>query len=168
MILSIDPGIHGALALYDGQSLTVVDMPVYEKPAGQRRNMRKFIDEPKLVSMVQHAGMTCDWLILEQVNGIPGQAAHSAFMFGRGVGVIMGAAHGIGLPVEEVHSATWKGALGVPADKKKAVLRATELLPAWAPIWTVQHSHCTQEQASGRAEAGMLALYGHMTKGALS
>lgn len=160
MILGVDPGINGALARYDGEHLSVIDMPTYVAKAGKRQVDRRFIDEPELVRLVQMCGMECDWLIMEQVGGIPAQSASSAFTFGRGVGVIIGAAIGIGIRREEVHPSAWKSALRVPADKRAARARASELLPAWSNLWTLQ-------KHDGRAESAMIALYGWQVKGTL-
>lgn len=160
MILAVDPGLSGALARYDGQHLSILDMPTYVAKAGKRQVDRRFLDEPELVRLVQMCGMECDWLIMEQVGGIPAQSASSAFTFGRGVGVIIGAAIGIGIRREEVHPATWKSALRVPADKRAARVRASELLPAYSGLWAIVRNECDQEQASGRAEAAMIALWG--------
>lgn len=160
MILAVDPGISGALARYDGQHLSILDMPTFVAKAGKRQVDRRFINEPELVRLVQMCGMECDWLIMEQVGGIPAQSASSAFTFGRGVGVIVGAAIGIGIRREEVHPATWKSALRVPADKRAARVRASELLPAYSGLWPLQ-------KHDGRAEAAMIALWGWQVKGAL-
>ena len=160
MILAVDPGLSGALARYDGQHLSILDMPTYVAKAGKRQVDRRFIDEAELVRLVQMAGMECDWLIMEKVGGIPNQSASSAFIFGRGVGVIVGAAIGIGIRREEVHPATWKSALRVPADKRAARARASELLPAYSGLWGLQ-------KHDGRAEAAMIALWGWQVKGEL-
>ena len=160
-ILAIDPGFSGALARYDGEHLSVIDMPTYVRAAGKRQVDRRFIDEPELVRLVQMFAMECDWLIIEAVGGIPSQSAPSAFTFGRGVGVIIGAAIGIGIRREEVHPSAWKSALRVPADKRAARARASELLPAYSGLWT-------RQKDDGRAESAMLALWGWQVKGAMS
>ena len=161
MIAACDPGINGALATYDGERLTVLDLPTYVRAAGSRGKDRRFLDEAQLARMIGDAAMVCDWLVLEQVGGIPGQSAPSAFTFGRGVGVIIGAAIACSLAREEVHPATWKSALRVPADKRAARARASEILPAWSGLWTLA-------KHDGRAEAALLAYYGWQTKGPLS
>jgi hypothetical protein len=149
-ILAIDPGLGGALALYDGASLHVSDMPVFRRPMGQRQTLRAMLDETRLIRWIRTS--RADLVVLEQVGGLPRQSAPAAFTFGRGVGVIVGAAGCYGVPLREVHSSTWKSALGVPADKKHARARASELLPAYAGLWPLA-------KHDGRAEAAMLALY---------
>jgi crossover junction endodeoxyribonuclease RuvC len=156
MILAIDPGLRGALARYDGEHLSVVDMPLYQPPGG-----RVMIDENRLCAILRiERSRGATHLYIEKVGGIPRQSAPAAFTFGRGVGVILGAARGLGYLIYEIHPATWKSALRVPADKTHARERASELLPAWSNLWT-------RKKDDGRAEAGMLAVYGWQMKGRL-
>ena len=156
-IFAIDPGLQGALARYDGQHLSVLDMPLTKRRLASGKT-RDAIDEVELVRLVQMACMECDWLLMEAVGGIPAQSAPAAFTFGRGVGVIIGAAISAGIKREEIHPATWKGALRVPANKEAARARASELLPAYSGLWT-------RQKDDGRAEASLLALYGWKIKG---
>lgn len=160
MILAVDPGIKGAFAYYDGVALSIRDMPTYTAKAGARRTDRAFIDEGAVVNLVRTVALHARILVIEQVGGIPGQSASSAFVFGRGVGVIIGAAHAFGLRIEQVSPATWKSALRVPADKQASRARASELLPAYSDQWPLQ-------KHEGRAEASMIALWGHQVFGKL-
>lgn len=154
-ILAIDPGIRGALCLYDGARLTVADMPTRVSSGGKTA-----IDEERLVRWIKTS--KADLLVIELVGGIPRQSAPAAFVFGRGVGVIIGAALlWMGADrIREVHSSTWKSALRVPADKKHARARADELLPKWADQWPLA-------KHDGRAESAMLALYAWQVFGPL-
>lgn len=154
-ILAVDPGKSGALALFEGatRKLQVMDMPTYVKKAGVRQTDRAFIDEDTLFRAVAGWGLLADHLYIEEVGGLPNQAAAGAFKFGRGVGVIIGAAISASLPRTEVHPTTWKSAMKVPADKRAARARASELLPEYAGLWPLQ-------KHDGRAEASLLALYG--------
>ena len=154
MILACDPGIHGAFASYDGERLAVDDMPTFLRPAGPRNTMRAFQDMPEVVSLLQHMQLFgAEILVIELVGGIPNQSAHGSFIFGKGTGVVIGAALGLGYRVEEVPAMTWKSALKVPSDKDRARDRASQLLPAWSNFWPLK-------KHDGRAEAGLLALYG--------
>lgn len=161
MIDACDPGLTGAFATYDGAALTVTPMPTYEAKAGKLNRERPFLDEPAILDYLQGRRMMGGKvLLIEQVGGIPGQAAHGAFTFGHGAGFIKGAAMALGFEVEEVPAMRWKSALKVPAIKRKAIERATQLLPAYAHLWPLQ-------KHDGLAEAAMLALYGWQTRGAL-
>jgi hypothetical protein len=160
MILSCDPGLTGAFAYYDGHALTLRDMPTYTAKAGARRTDRKFIDTMGVTKLIKSAAINARILLIEDVGGIPGQSASSAFTFGYGVGVIIGAAQASGYRIERVHPATWKSALRVPADKRASRARASELLPAYSDQWPLQ-------KHDGRAESAMIALYGWQVFGSL-
>lgn len=168
MTLACDPGLSGAFASLTGDRLVVRDMPTYEQRAGARNAMRDFIDEPRIVEFLRGQWLLGEHtLVIEDVGGIPGQAAHGAFTFGHGAGVITGAALAIGFRVEKVHAMRWKSALKVPADKKLAVARADAVFPAYVNLWAPVRGNGSLEQRSGRAEAALLARYGQMTLEAL-
>lgn len=160
MILAVDPGIHGALAYYDGVVLAVRDMPTFTSKMGSRKTDRERIDEAVLWNMVRSARRNALILVIEQVGGIPGQSAPAAFTFGHGVGAIIGMAIAAGYRIERVAPASWKSALRVPADKRAARARASELLPAYSGLWPLQ-------KHDGRAESAMIALWGWQVFGTL-
>lgn len=168
MTLACDPGLTGAFAALSGDTLTVRDMPTFQERAGARNTLRSFINEPAIIQVLRSWWLLGeDTLVIELVGGIPGQAAHGAFTFGHGAGLITGAARAIGYRVEKVPAMRWKSALKVPADKAKAVDRATQVFPAYANLWAPVRGNGSLEQRSGRAEAALLARYGQMTLGAL-
>lgn len=153
MILAVDPGLKGAFAYTDGIAYAIRDMPTYTAKAGPRNKDRLFINEPAVVNLIRSSSRYARILVLERVGGIPGQAASAAFNFGHGAGVIVGAGIAFGMRVERVAPGTWKSALRVPADKRQARARASELLPGLADQWP-------RQKHDGRAEAAMMALYG--------
>lgn len=169
MILACDPGLTGAFAtLILGGELIVKDMPTREERAGKRNTLRAFLHRPKIVAYLQTAYMLgADTLVIELVGGIPGQAAHGAFTFGHGAGGITYAAEAIGYRVVEVPAVRWKSAMKCPADKAKAIDRASLEFPAYANLWAAVRGNGSIEQRSGRAEASLLARYGEQTLGVL-
>lgn len=170
-VLGCDPGLSGAFALYgDSGLLRVVDMPTYEAKAGKLNRERPFLDRPAIVRLLWNMHLLDDatTLIVELVGGIPGQAAHGAFTFGHGAGGITYAAHAIGYQIEEVPPGRWKGALKVSSDKRKAIDRATELMPAHVNLWAPVRGNGSLEQRSGRAEAALIAHYGQQIFGSLT
>lgn len=168
MILACDPGLTGAFALLDGVKLSLEDMPTFRQAAGKRGTNRAFPDRPKIINLLRHAWvMGCNILVIELVGGIPGQAAHGAFTFGHGAGGITYAAEAIGYTVHEVPAMRWKSAMKCPADKAKAIDRATLEFPAYANLWVAVRGNGSEAQRSGRAEAALLARYGQMMLEAL-
>lgn len=163
---SCDPGAFGAFAVYDGQALQVLDMPTFIEKAGKLGRPRRFIDPAGVVAyLTERRLMGGRTLVMERVGGIPGQAAHAAFVFGHGAGLIMGAAMALGFTVHTVPAARWKGAMRVPADKDLAVKHADALLPDHAHLWRVERGSVNKLQASGRAEAALIGAYGRLVYG---
>ncbi len=160
MILACDPGIHGAFAYFDGTALAVRDMPTFTTKMGKRNTDRERIDEARLWTMIRSARREASVFVIEQVGGIPGQSAPAAFTFGHGVGAAVGMAIAAGYQIERVAPSQWKSALRVPADKRAARARASELLPAYSELWPLQ-------KHDGRAESSMMALWGWQVFGRL-
>ena len=149
MILAVDPGLGGALCLFDkGRVLQIRDMPIYQTGKTNRRT----IAVHAVCVLVAGLALGDPMFVIEDVHGSPGQSAPAAFTFGLGVGVLLAAATAEGLRIERVAPSVWKRALRVPADKRASRARATELLPAASEHWPLQ-------KHDGRAEASMLALY---------
>lgn len=161
MIDACDPGLTGAFAAYSPAGLEVWSMPTFKQAAGKLGRDRPFPDEPAIVEHLRMRRMLGgEILLIEQVGGIPGQAAHGAFTFGHGAGFISGAAMALGFRVERVSPMRWKSALKVPANKRRAIARASELFPEHYHLWSLMKD-------DGKAEAAMLALYGWQTMGEL-
>lgn len=159
MILACDPGLGGAFALYDGgrRLLCVRDMPTIVGVVSRKNRLQ--IDERAVLGILETAAlMGATHLIIEQVSGMPGQSGPAAFTFGYGVGIVTAGAMAAGLKIEKVHPATWKGALGVPASKEGARLKATEHFPEEAHRWV-------RVKDDGRAEAALMAWWGWLTRG---
>lgn len=155
MIVACDPGVSGALALWDWRSgcLDVVRMPVQQKQIAGRK-LRTVIDEGEVLSTLQaFSAMGATHLFIEAVGGLPGQSAPAAFNFGHGYGAVRMAALAAGLALEAVPPAVWKQALKVPKDKHAARQRASEMIPTHKHLWGMAKD-------DGLAEAALLALYG--------
>lgn len=159
MIFAADPGINGALALYDGQKLEVRPMPVMERIVSGKP--RRAIDEFGVSTLFGWARMMgAETFILEQVNGMPGQSGPAAFTFGYGVGVLVSAAIAHEMRIERVAPVRWKSAMRCPADKRGARARASEVFPGAAHLWS-------RQKDDGKAEAALLAAWGWLTRGEL-
>ncbi len=152
-ILGIDPGLTGALALYDAaaDSLDIEDVPTFMVRSGKGR--KTVVDHYSLARIVDAWAPRNPVVWLEQVGTRPGEGAVGAFSFGRTFGLLLGVAAAHFLTVELVTPATWKAALKVKGDKDVSRQRASALLPRHSGNWPlVKHD--------GRAEAVLIALYG--------
>lgn len=157
-IVGIDPGNAGALAFLDPENarMRIVDMPTFEFETTRKRIK---IDPYSIVREIEAQPVAN--LYLEEVFASPQMGVVSAFSFGEGKGIILGAAAARGVPVTEVKPANWKKVMRVPADKRAAVQRASQLFPAVSPLFKGPRGGVFD----GRAEAALIALFGAMELG---
>lgn len=157
-ILGIDPGLSGALAFLDPENalMRIIDMPTFEYETTKKRVK---VDPYEIVREMVMQPITN--VYLEEVAASPQMGVVSAFSFGEGKGILLGVAAATGTPVTQVKPAQWKKLMRVPADKRAAVQRASQLFPAVA-----QHFKGPRGGVfDGRAEAALLALFGAMELG---
>ncbi len=140
MIIAIDPGKTGAIAmLYDDGTAYIEDMPVIGKEISGAVVARIFKEFPP------------DHIYIEAVNSF-GMGRQSAFMFGYGVGTILGVAAALDIPYTKISPARWKKHFNLGRDKDAARAAATRLYPKLADQFTRKKDH-------GRAEALLLAIW---------
>jgi crossover junction endodeoxyribonuclease RuvC len=154
-VIGIDPGITGAIAVFsEGRLIYVQDLPTIEVVVA--KGTRKRQNAAALADLIFVSGP--DHIYLEEVSTRPGEGAVGAFSFGRGFGQIEGIMAGLNIPYTLVRPQKWKTKLGVPADKGGARMIASRLFPDFAEQFA-------RVKDDGRAEAAMIALYGHQTGG---
>lgn len=153
LILGIDPGLYGALALYDPATgaLQISDVPTANIGKGKARKI--IVDEYALARAVDDVAATIGAVWLERVHSMPGEGAVGAFSFGRTYGLIRGICAANFLTIHDVTPQSWKGALKVMGNKDHSRVRASALLPRSAHLWPLK-------KHDGRAEAALIALYG--------
>jgi crossover junction endodeoxyribonuclease RuvC len=154
-ILGIDPGNSGALAILDPEAATMrlIDMPTFEFHTTRARVK---VDPYGVVAELNRQPLTIAYV--EEVNSTPQMGVVSAFSFGEGKGILLGALAAKGVPLTQVKPTVWKKQMRVPADKKAAVQRACQLFPALAPHFKGPRGGVID----GRAEAALIALFGAM------
>jgi len=150
MILGIDPGASGALAFYDGDELLIYDMPVHIITKG--KTQRKRFDPYCCAAILRQYDVTAGWV--EQVSAQPGNGAAAAFTYGWMCGGLESVLACCNVNFTYVTPQKWKKTLSVPADKDGARMRASQLMPDHAHNWS-------RKKDDGRAEASLIALYGH-------
>ena len=147
LVLGIDPGLTGALAVLDADGIPelVADLPVI------RDRSLAWIDGGALQSILLDAirGRQCR-AVVERVSAMPKQGIASAFGFGVGFGAVLATLQTLRLPLELVTPAVWKRALGLSSDKRASLDKARLLFPT-ADLSLAKHD--------GRAEALLLAHY---------
>lgn len=149
-ILGIDPGLSGAISLYDGNELLIWDMPTLEMMVNGKKRNRLDIVRLKNI-LLEHKA---DHAFIERVNAQPSNGAASAFAYGYGVGAIDAVVQCCGIPFTHITPMKWKKDMQCPKEKDGARMRASQLLPQFAHNWS-------RKKDDGRAEASLIALWGY-------
>ena len=151
MILGIDPGAHGAIAVLDegGELLEVLDMP-----STPEANGRSATNAPLLAGILgrTHARIA----FCEFVGARPTDAKVAAFAFGRARGVIEGCAGALGLPMVFLTPPTWKRVADIPPGAEHKDLARSRAIARWPARADLFARKCDID----RAEACLIALGG--------
>ena len=166
MIIGIDPGLTGALALMDHNGLKdCKDMPVMVRGTGTGA-VKNQVDPGALAAIFRewlkdHSKNEVIVIIESQgVIRLPGNkmlGGSSAFSLAHTAGIIEGVVATLNIPREFVPPATWKKALDLSAkgSDKKALARAMAQRLYPEADFHLAKSH-------NRAEACLIARYGHI------
>jgi crossover junction endodeoxyribonuclease RuvC len=152
VILGIDPGIRGGLAVVNadagvGVLIDAIDIPVIGTGAKER------VDAIAVRDWI--ARHRPDLALIERAQALPKQGSSSGFKYGRATGALETAIILCAVPIEIVEPTAWKKHFRLPGkDKEAARQRALELFPA-------AHALLARKKDHGRAEAALIALYGH-------
>jgi crossover junction endodeoxyribonuclease RuvC len=144
--VGIDPGLSGAIvAVSNGQILACTDMPTIEVRGKRRIDIYNLREELIAVGPVHR-------VVVEEVQGVQGSGATSAFSFGYGAGAIAGLLVALERPWKYVTPQRWTKDLGVSRDKGAHRQMAQRLFPVDAHLFA-------RVKDDGRADAALLAHY---------
>lgn len=151
MLLGIDVGISGAVALLDGNKLVSVhDMPTVSTIVGGKKKKR--INARALFELLQ-----CEKLehaFVETVAARPNQGVSSMFAFGQASGIAEAVAWVVTPDVVGVRPQTWKKHFKLSNDKGESRRLATE-------FWPDHADRFKRVKDDGRAEAALIGLWGY-------
>jgi crossover junction endodeoxyribonuclease RuvC len=154
LILGVDPGAHGALALYSElfeELREVIDMPSHRVTSGGTQKTR--LDLYALGVWIDGYAKRIKRAVVEDVHAMPKQGVSSSFQFGFAAGAVQAVIAAHLIPMQLVRPAVWKKAMTVTADKDSSRRAASMLLPKSQHLWS-------RVKDDGRAEAVLLAIYG--------
>lgn len=151
--VGIDPGAHGAFALYDpdNKGLELFDMPINQVTVNGRK--RTTVDGSAIGRWFDANLGRMKLVVIEDVHAMPKQGVTSSFNFGFATGMVRGVICANLLPHKVISPQKWKKEMDVPADKNTVRQIAMRLAPRHA-------SWFSRVKDDGRAEAFLLALYG--------
>jgi crossover junction endodeoxyribonuclease RuvC len=166
MIIGMDPGLSGGLALVDNSGNIVCCQTM---PAGETgvsgieltRVLKNYMvlehQKKRGVGAVDDGGLRA---VVEQVGCMPGQGVCSVFTFGTGFGILQGVLSALEIPWELVRPQRWQKEVcaGIPGkDPKKRSLEAARRL--W-PSRTWLASERCRKPHDGMVDAALIAEYG--------
>lgn len=148
-ILGIDPGLTGALALWDDDlnALSVWDMPTHRIVVGKsRKHVLNEAELSRLISQAEPDLAVCEW-----VHAMPKQGVTSVFTFGVAFGIVRGILAASNIPVTYTTPQAWQRRMNVGKGADASRQRATQLLPRFADRFARAKDH-------GRSDAALIAL----------
>lgn len=161
IVIGIDPGLTGAVAVMDHNGVrAVADLPVMQVPGSSKDAMvQKKIDAYGLCQLLlKHcpAGEGKPMVIIEQVHARSGAGTvQSQGSLMRSLGAIESVLECLRIPVRYVAPQTWKKRFGLKSEKAQSLETARRLHPEAAADLKRAKDH-------NRAEAVLLAHYGRM------
>ena len=144
MILGIDPGLDGGLAILSGSHIELLETIPTEKKTGF---IKRQVDAQKLSNILRvYPDVIC---YLEKVASRPGQGVGSVFSFGDTYGAIRGVLAALNIPTYMVAPQTWKKELKI-SSKEDSLKAIKDLYPLLK--W--------RKKDHNLAEAILIAMYG--------
>ncbi len=148
-IIGIDPGKSGAIAAVDGESgklLAVFSLT--------DQNETKIVDYLSTLNLSGDTTFEDYQVFIEDVHSSPQQGVASAFTFGRGYGLLLGALYALNFNLHKVRPTEWQGTLGCLSggDKKIPFEMAKKL-------YMFDHLKGTFNKSS--SDAVLIAHYGY-------
>jgi crossover junction endodeoxyribonuclease RuvC len=168
LIVGIDPGISGAIAVIDGDSVTFYDTPAKRVMVGAKERsdydleeMSRTLDALTDRTVDAAAYFSTDrngypkelHIAIELVGSMPTDGHVGAFKFGKGYGAWLMGLVSRGLKYTQVSPLKWKRYFGLlGSDKRGSLEKARELYPQAA-------DRLTRLKDNGRADALLIGRW---------
>lgn len=118
IILGIDPGVNGGMALIDTEKLN--------------SKVFSFSDKTEVDIAIAFAEVKCALAFIEKVHSAPGQGVKSMFTFGQSYGFLRGLLVANKIPFWEITPQEWQRILGVPTRNGKTYNEHKKILKGLA------------------------------------
>ena len=152
ILLGIDPGVSGALSVYEHKKLVeVLDMPTMS----EGKKNKKQINSAQLSLEIKKRvnGSDENAVVIEHVTAMPGQGVTSMFNFGQSFGVIKGICSALNLPVYFVRPVKWKKHFNLIGSSKDASrTKAIEMFPSFS-------DNMARKKDANKADAILIGRY---------
>ncbi len=146
IVFGIDPGVSGALSIYEYKKLKeVIDMPTMSEG---KKNKKQINAAQLALEIKKRADGSKDVaVVIEHVSAMPGQGVTSMFNFGQSFGVIKGICSTLNLPIYFIRPVKWKKHFNLIGSSKDASrTKATELFPNFSNEMAKKRTQIKQMQ----------------------
>ena len=132
IVFGIDPGVSGALSIYENKKLKeVIDMPTMSEGKKNKKQINAAQLSLEIKQRINGSSETA--VVIEHVTAMPGQGVTSMFNFGQSFGVIKGICSALTLPIYFVRPVKWKKHFNLIGSSKDASrTKAIELFPSFS------------------------------------
>ena len=133
IVFGIDPGVSGALSIYENKKLKeVIDMPTMSEGKKNKKQINAAQLSLEIKQRIDGSSETA--VVIEHVTAMPGQGVTSMFNFGQSFGVIKGICSALTLPIYFVRPVKWKKHFNLIGSSKDASrTKAIEMFPYFSP-----------------------------------
>ena len=156
IVIGIDPGLSGAIAILEGKKvLSLHEMPVMSEGKKNKRQL----NSAQLVNIIKEKidKIVDIVVVVEQVNAMPGQGVTSMFNFGQSFGILKGLCSAMQIPMYFVRPAKWKKYFNlINSEKDASRTRAIEIFPYFS-------SQLSKKKDCNKADAILIANFYYET-----
>ena len=152
IVFGIDPGVSGALSIYQYKKLKeVIDMPTMSEGKKNKKQINAAQLTLEIRNRINELQDTA--VVIEHVTAMPGQGVTSMFNFGQSFGVIKGICSALTLPIYFVRPVKWKkhfNLIGSSNDASRT--KAIELFPNFS-------NDMAKKKDANKADAILIGRY---------
>lgn len=162
--IGIDPGVDGAIAIFDPvvtDTLQISDMPTYE--VTKNRKTRREVNVQEVVNILTPQALSPKRKLIIELSGArPKDGSIQAHRTGVNWGVLYGVIVALKIQHAIVSPQMWKKAMKATSDKDLSRRLACERFPGFTNQFSRKKDH-------GRAEAALIAAYAYaLDRGAIA
>lgn len=152
IVFGIDPGVSGALSIYENKKLKeVIDMPTMSEGKKNKKQINAAQLSLEIKQRINGSFETA--VVIEHVTAMPGQGVTSMFNFGQSFGVIKGICSALTLPIYFVRPVKWKKHFNLIGSSKDASrTKAIELFPSFS-------NDMAKKKDANKADAILIGRY---------
>ena len=152
IVFGIDPGVSGALSIYENKKLKeVIDMPTMSEGKKNKKQINAAQLSLEIKQRINASSETA--VVIEHVTAMPGQGVTSMFNFGQSFGVIKGICSALTLPIYFVRPVKWKKHFNLIGSSKDASrTKAIELFPSFS-------NDMAKKKDANKADAILIGRY---------